>query len=309
MTETFINVSNYEVSKLFFDSTTDLSNYIKKAKPNNIFKQEKVLSSSRPKEDNWRDFDSFEDAVNALEFGTDLYFESFKREVKKVNDYISKNKKNKSANYKNDVMGFMPIVPNAIIGNPINMINHNVKPKPYPTARIILEKANNSGVAADTMNEFYSIVFVLIQMLEKRGIRCELWVSASFKEGLEIVECKTKLKNFTQPLNMYKIQFPIIATDYFRRIMFRILETDKNIKDGDWKYGYGHSMLSDVSIFDGKTYNEDFKKILDLNDDDIFIPSCQKFNYSKNDSIDNTISHLINETNLKKYIKLNKGGD
>lgn len=305
MKQSFNKISNYEVSKLSFDSTTDLSNYIKKAKPNDIFNRDN-LSSSSPKEDDWRDFDSFEDAVNALEFGTDLYFENFKREVKKVNDFISKNEKNKLANYKNDIIGFMPIVPNAIIGNPINMINYNVKPKPYPTARIILEKVNSCGVSAETMNGFYSIVFVLIQLLEKRGIRCELWVSANFKEGSEIVSCKTKLKNFTQPLNMYKIQFPIIATDYLRRIMFRILETDKNIRDTDWRHGYGHPMLSDISIFAGGTYNADFKKILDLNDDDIYIPSCQKFNYSKNDGIDNTISHLINKTNLKKYIKLNK---
>ena len=39
--------------------------------------------------------------------------------------------------YKNDIIGFIPIVPNAIIGNPINMINQKRKEKNIPTATII----------------------------------------------------------------------------------------------------------------------------------------------------------------------------
>lgn len=175
------NYENISVSRQTFDEVNELVKYVRKTPPNKIFKGGR-LSSEKKKENGFNDFDSFPDAVRALEYGTDMYFEKFKDKTKKVEDFISKREKNKISNYKNDITGFVPIVPNAIIGNPINMINTNIKPKPFPTARIILEKANSAGINSDDICSFYSIVFVLIQLLEKKGIRCEIWLIDDFYE-------------------------------------------------------------------------------------------------------------------------------
>ena len=248
MIRELIEVGNSTVSRETFSNTTDLSNYIDTAKTNKLF-QGRDLSSHRQKEEDFNDFYTFEDANKALEYGTDIYFEKFNKEFQKVKNYIAQREKQQKTGYKKDFIGFMPIVPNAILGIPDNMINLDMKPKPFPTARIIIEKACNAFIKADDMCSYYAVIFVLIQLLEKRGIRCELWESAVFEEDDEIYISKVKLKDYQQPLNCYKIQFPVIAADMFRRIMFRLLETTPEIKNM-WTWGYGHTLIKpDEKIF------------------------------------------------------------
>lgn len=291
------------VSRYTFEGTSELADYIKKAETNQVWKGE-FLSSNKEKEDGFNDFDSLEDTIQALEYGTDIYYDEFKKNVKKVKDFLSKREKNKNAKYKNDKVGFIPIVPKVIQGNPINMVNQDIKPKPYPTAKIILEKANSGGVNSNAMCEFYSIIFVLIEILEEKGIRCEIWITANSYErddkGQEAISLKMKLKNYTQPLNKYKIQFPIIASDFHRRIFFRIKETDPKIKMHGWCWGYGCPLLTGYNPEDSIT-----KEIIGIEEKDIYIPSCQEFKYKTGDDIEKTIEKIINETNLKNYIKLN----
>lgn len=290
----------FMVSRQNFKGTNELAKYVRTAKINKIFKNES-LSSKKRKESGFNDFNNFEEATIALEYGTDIYYEDFKKNIKKVQDFINKKEKNKTANYKNDKVGFLPIVPKVLQGNPINMINQDVKPKPYPTARIILEKANSACIDAKDMNEFYAIIFVLIQLLENRGIRCEIWVASSFYERPEIVVTKVKLKNYTQPLNIYKIQFPIIASDFFRRICFRMLESNPDIEDGCWYLGYGSPL---TTKFDFDHDQKELYEIIGIEENDIYIPSCQYFKYKKGNDLDQTIKRIINETGLKNYIKL-----
>ena len=145
------------------------------------------------------------------------------------------------------------------------------------------------------MCRFYSIIFVLIQLLENKGIRCEIWVIQSENLREEIMIQKLKLKNYTQPLNTYKIQFPIIASDFFRRIVFRLMETNPDIKD-DWTDSYGRPLHTQFNW-------EKRKEIIKLEDNDIYIPSCQELSYRADDDLDETIEKIIQRTKLERYIK------
>lgn len=288
------------VSRQEFDGTNELAKYIKTAPTNKVWENE-LLSSKQTKSNGFNDFDSLEDAINALEYGTDIYYKDFKKNIKKVQEIISKREKNKTANYKNDKVGFLSIVPKVLQGNPINMINQDVKPKPFPTARIILEKSNSCGIDSNDMNEFYAIIFVIIQLLENKGIRCEIWVVDSSYSNQEIITLKVKLKNYMQPLNIYKIQFPIIASDFFRRIGFRILETNPDIKESGWTFGYGMPILRAFNYEENK---KEIDKVIGIEENDIYIPSCQEFHYNAGDDLEQAIEAIINKTNLKNYIKL-----
>lgn len=290
-----IEGSTLKISMQAFDNTSELAKYIKTTLTNSIWKNED-LDSMKKRESSFNDFDSLEDAIQALEYGTDKYYDKFKKNIKKVQDFISKKEKNKTASYKNDRVGFLPIVPKVLQGNPINMISQDVKPKPYPTAKILIEKSNSGGVDSKNMCEFYSIIFVLIQLLENKGIRCEIWAVESGIHDDEIMVHNLKLKNYTQPLNAYKIQFPIIASDYLRRIIFRLMETNPDIQT-DWTFGYGRPLHIDYD-------EETCKKIEGAEENDIYIPSCQTFKYRAGKDLDKTIQEIINGTNLRNYIKL-----
>lgn len=288
-----------KVSRQVFEGTNELAKYLKEAPTNKIWQYE-TCESDEKKEPGFNDFNNLEDAIEALEYGTEIYYDDFKKNIKKVQDFISKKEKNKNASYKNDRVGFLPIVPKVLQGNPINMINQDVKPKPYPTATIILEKANSWHITPNDMNEFYSIIFVLIQILENRGIRCELWITANSYHNGEIINLKVKLKNYMQPLNIYKIQFPIIASDFHRRIFFRIKETNPDIQT-DWTGSYGCPLLREFEL---DRWEKEIKNVIGINDNDIYIPSCQEFGYKAGNNLDETIEKIINRTNLKNYIKL-----
>ena len=115
---------------------------------------------------------------------------------------------------------------------------------------------------------------------------------------------KVKLKNYTQPLNLYKIQFPIIASDFHRRIFFRIKETNPDIKEHSWIDGYGTPILRD---FNYEKHKKEIYQVIGIEDNDIYIPSCQEFNYRAGSDLDEALERIINQTNLKNYIKLEGG--
>lgn len=286
---------NRMVSRTDFDNIEDLVKYLKEKKENQIFKNH--CSSKNAFEPDYNDFRTYESALEGLEYGTELYFDEFKKNVKKVKDFLSKNQKNKNSNYKNDRVGFLPIVPKVLQGNPINMINQDVKPKPFPTARIIIEKSNSASIKPEVMSEFYSIIFVLIEMLENRGVRCEVWTTINAYEGKEIESVNLKIKNYMQPLNIYKIQFPIIASDFLRRIGLRLTEINPDIQDSSWCFGYGKPLSCMYS-------EKEIKELLEIEDADIYIPSCQKMDYRQGQELDESLKEIIKRTNLKNYIDL-----
>ena len=149
-----------------FENIEEVVEYIKNTKINgNIFDAHNP-SSNDPKSSGFNDFFDFEEALNALEYGTSRYFNSFNYKLKKVNDCIKKYSITKKTSYKNDVVGFVPIVPNFIIGHPVNMINQEQKEKIKPTATIIFEKAMAAQYNSDDMISFASIIFSLEDLFD-----------------------------------------------------------------------------------------------------------------------------------------------
>lgn len=302
---------NYKCYKRIFDGINEVVEYIRRTSINTYIFNPSNLSSDEYGTSSFNDFPNFQVAFNSLEYGTDLYFNKFVRELKKVDDFIKKYSIYKNTDFKNDIVGFVPIVPNFIKGNPINMINQERKEKPNPTATIIFEKAMPARYDSDKMISFASIIFSLIQILEKKGIRCEVYISSVFANEDEVFAYKIKLKNFMQPLNVYKLQFPIISTDMFRRIGFRLLESCKELSHRDWKDTYGETLIGRGKGFDLNGNGEPqpkLQELLDIKTDDIFIPNFAYFDYDTDDDIDYTIEKIIKRTNLQKYIKIKEGG-
>lgn len=295
-----------------FNDINEVIDYIGKAKINHkIFNPNKLASEeiANPWDlSDFHDFENFKYAVDSLKFGTDKYFNSFNHKLKKVNDYIKRYAVLNKISYKNDVVGFTPIVPNTIIGNPINMINQKKKERIIPTATIVFEKAVTCRNRSEDMVSFASIIFSLIQVLEQKGIRCQIYVSSLFRYDEEIFGYKIKIKNYMQPLNLYKMQFPVISSDMFRRIGFRLLETCNDLKHGGWEDSYGKTLIGNNG-YDLKPSGEPTEKLqelLNIKNTDIFIPSHSFFGFHSNDDISSTIRGIIDRTNFSKYIKLDE---
>lgn len=313
MTEDRIKIGKNDCSIKNFDNIVDFKNYLKDAKENSIFRGREVSSQEKGTEDGFRDYETFEDALEAFEYGTDKYYEEFKKKYKMAKDYIERHLARKTAGFKKNVVGFLPIVPNVLIGNPINMIDNNIKPKKIPTAKVVIDRSALCYVTCKQIIDFQTIIFSLIQVLEEKGVRCEINIvdTSSERDGdrYEVTAYSLKIKEYLQPLNLFKIQFPIISPDMFRRIYFRVKETDNNIKISDWHYGYG-TKLKGRSEGDYFTLNkgeasEGYQKLLGINKTDIYIPTINDFNYQLEDySFDERFKEIIQKTNFNKYFAI-----
>lgn len=284
----------------YYESIEDLVQYLKTAKTSDRFKGHKLSSQERGHRDDFFEFTTFKEAFNNLEYGYDKHFEQFIKNVEKAKDIVSKIDMNRVGSTKKDVAGFIPIVPNALLGLPESMINSNRIKKAVPKARIFLELSEHCGVSADRIIKLKAVVFALIDLIERQGIRCEIWVVENSKESDEITSDAIKIKDYFQPLNVYKLQFPIISPDMLRRIHFRMLETNPHLHNY-WCEGYGTPLVRLRSI-------SKMEAILGLNEEDVYIPNTSELDIERDTSVEDIIEKLLEKTKLKKYIKYNKEG-
>lgn len=289
-----------EIYYRYYESIEDLVQYLKTTDTNEVFKYADQ-DSHREYSSGFHEFKTYEEALENLEFGYDKHFKQFIDNVEKAKNIVSKIEINRVGSTKRDVAGFIPIVPNALLGLPESMINASRIKKAVPKARIFIEISESGGVRTDRIIKLKSVVFALIDLIERQGIRCEVWAVENSKAGNEITSDAIKLKDYFQPLNVYKLQFPIVSPDMLRRIHFRMLETNPNIKSGSWTCGYGSPLISYRSI-------PDLEKILQLNEEDIYIPNTRELNIDSDDTTENVLEKLLEKTRLKNYIKYNKEG-
>jgi hypothetical protein len=72
-----------------------------------------------------------------------------------------------------------------------------------------------------------------------------------------------KIKTDRQPMNPLKLAYPLIHASFLRRQGFKWLETNPNITNKGYLWGYGHALHHHVS---GTTTREYMKKYKALDD-------------------------------------------
>lgn len=147
----------------------------------------------------------------------------------------------KAKNY-NDVQGFQPIVPNAIIGLPLSMVNQKRQPKKVRTVDVFI---NSSQVWSSDKRDIAlrgAYTLSAIDALERSGYRCNLYigkVSWTDKRSALVSGFFMNIKKPEQPLNLMKVAYYIINPSFLRRTGFRILENESELHD--YTDGYGQN--------------------------------------------------------------------
>lgn len=137
------------------------------------------------------------------------------------------------------VVGYVPNIPNAIMGRPDTMIaSERVKMK-SKIVRILYNFTASCTVDASRFVTAGRNLLELITMLELQGYRVQLDICNSFCRSSQIAFCRVKVKDFRQPLNPLKISYPLLHPSYFRRQGFRWLETCPEVTDKGFPSGYG----------------------------------------------------------------------
>lgn len=198
-------------------------------------------SSEEEGNTSFRGTSSLKEAYNLLLSGDEKLYKKFKEQedmdiTKMLGNVINKNK------IKNDVVGFQPNVPLYLLGVPNNMINQEPKKLSQKVLNIALVMSVSAGVSKETLQSIGMKYAQVIDLLEKSGYRCNLYIGHAGEHSGEKDMCFIRIKTDREPFNLKKCVFPIAHPSMFRRVMFRWIEccdVDKELTKGFFG-GYGH---------------------------------------------------------------------
>lgn len=141
-----------------------------------------------------------------------------------------------------DVTGFSPIVPNAIIGLPNSMLNRRDKIQPSRVINIILDIAVSGTTDKEIFLKAGKNIYSFIKSIEATGTKVNLSVMDNMyvKSVKRFVCLFVKIKDSKHAINPQLISYPIIHPSFFRRHVFRWVETSPftSYKEVTKTYGY-----------------------------------------------------------------------
>ena len=200
---------------------------------------------------------SWSEALDLLENGYDKPLEKIKNELAK-DLKVSENRPRRRPI--NAVVGYVPNVPNYLLGIPEQMIRIHQTPNKVKAITINYAITNNCGTEAKDLERGGIAMLNVVNRLELSGIRVNLNVVVQCtKHDKEWQVCSINLKNYREQLDIKKICFPLAHPSMFRRMGFAWLERSTNM-NSDFSWGYGHSISSrnDEETIQKEVFKDEF---------------------------------------------------
>lgn len=191
----------------------------------------------------WSGTKTLEDAYELLIGGDNELFKEIQEKKSKIDiTKILGNKIGKNRPF-NDIIGFQADVPSFLKGIPTSMINQKPLKVSQKILNIFIDGAVSCGVSASKIKEAGVIYASVIDILEKRGYRCNLYIIESSEYHSWRYYSIVRVKTDREPFNLKKLAFPIANPAYFRRVGFKWIESC-NIDVEPTQSGYGRPIDS-----------------------------------------------------------------
>lgn len=200
------------------------------------YESDDKLPSQDPKHAEFSGTNSFDEADRLLRIGDNKSLELLKKygfQPAAKNYNFGQRRKITPA-----VVGFAPIVPNAIAGVPVAMqavTSQKVKTK---VVNVVLCVSYDCFVKKEKYAAFAAKVLNGCLTLEKRGIRVNLYALSACQRNGQKVVVLIKIKDSKQAIDPLSISYPVINSSFLRRHILRFIETEPGInKDFTGNYG------------------------------------------------------------------------
>lgn len=230
----------------------------------------------------WCGVDSYEQALQFLEEGYQPTVEKLKVGIK------SKLQGNgKRISFHNDIVGYAPIVPLAILGVPNSMINSRMKPIKTKVIDVYYNMTASSYVNNEDIIAAGVKLLSAIIGLEQQGYRFNIYAIQGYYRNSKCYMLKVKVKDAMQPIDLKRISFPLTHTGFFRVIGF---DWYSKCPEAKYLYGYGKPLEID---FNNTQINNATKEI--FGDNAVWF-GCQKIVKENEEYIKEV---LTNEGNKK----------
>lgn len=230
-----------KIIKEHFDSIHQMLSVIESRKNNEVMSGK---HSSKTEDKHFTGTNSYDEAKELFQNGyTDI--------LDKIKQGVSANLKRteirQRRNVQTGVVGYAPHVPNAILGLPNSMIYTKSAPQKVKAVSIVVGITENCGTKTDEFIKSGIAALGVVNALELRGYRVNLKVAfyVATSGGNERAFGTVSVKDYREHLDLQKLCFPLAHPSMFRRFGFKWLETQPEIKDSGWAWGYG-SQLNDM---------------------------------------------------------------
>lgn len=142
----------------------------------------------------------------------------------------------------NDVCGFQPIIPNAIMGLPNSMINSSMTPIKTKVIDVYYDMTVSCGTESSDLIKAGQRMLGTILELEAQGFRFNLYVCQNYSDSKGCDMVCVKVKSANQPFDLKRMSFPVSHTSFFRGIGF---DWYSKFPLGTYRFGYGRSIAYD----------------------------------------------------------------
>lgn len=160
----------------------------------------------------------------------------------------------------NNVAGFQPIIPNAIMGLPNSMIDTRIMPIKTKVLDIYYDCTASSGNKAQALIDAGKKMLSVVLKLEQKGYRFNIYaVQDYYRPSTDCDMLCVKVKSASQPLDIKRMSFPMAHSAFFRGIGF---EWYAKFPKGKYRFGFGHAFAYAHSQ---ETIQQEFTKMFGRN--------------------------------------------
>lgn len=187
--------------------------------------------------------DSFEGVKNYDE-ALDLLNNGYQPTVESMRNVFKATTAGSQSRFKfdNNVYGFAPIVPLAMMGVPNSMMNMHMSKIKCKVIDVYYDMTCSCAIDSKDLIKAGQTLLGTIAELEKQGYRINLYTTMTFHDGRACDMLAVKVKSATQPMDLKRISFTASHTAFFRVIGF---DWYSKVPDGKYRAGYGRSMYYD----------------------------------------------------------------
>ena len=219
----------------------------------------------------WHGVKSYDQALELLHDGYEPVVEKLKQGTK-----INAQGVTKRITFQNEIQGFAPVVPLAIMGVPNSMINTTIKPIKRKVLNVYYDITASAGTDSQDIIDAGAKLAGAILELEQQGYRFNLYAVQSYTGSCDADMLLVKIKSSDKPLDLRRMSFPLCHTAFFRVIGF---DWYSKFPKGTYRAGYGHNLSQEFS----SDRDEFIKQV--LGDDAIFIAAHRIINSDSKDEI------------------------
>ena len=221
------NHKNYKVNIERYESAMEIVEHCKTRPITSSYFNDK----SKETFDSWEGVKTYDEALDYLKNGYQPTVDKLKETMK-----ATAQGNGKRISFQNQLAGFAPVVPLALMGVPNSMIGMTMKPIKCKVVDIYYDMSCNCGTSSETIIKNGQKMLSAIMNLEKQGYKFNLYAVQTYCGENDLDMLIVKIKSSSNPVDLKRMSFPLTHTAFFRVIGF---DWYSRTPKGKYRAGYG----------------------------------------------------------------------